>query len=35
MVYSLALEAGFEAMLMPLNPNLGPDSIFAYNMRLG
>jgi hypothetical protein len=33
-VVSPALEAGFEAMLFPLNPDLGPESMFELNIRL-
>jgi hypothetical protein len=32
---SLALEVGFKATIMPLNPDLGPDSIFETNVQLG
>jgi hypothetical protein len=28
-------EAGFEATVVPLNPDLGPDSMFETNVRLG
>jgi hypothetical protein len=34
-VSSPALEAGFEATLMPLNLDLGPDSLFVSNVHLG
>jgi hypothetical protein len=31
-VTSPALEAGFEATLMPLKSDLGPESLFASNV---
>jgi hypothetical protein len=34
-VLSPALEARFESTLVPLNPDLGPDSLFEHNVRLG
>jgi hypothetical protein len=34
-VASPALEAGFEATLMPLEPDLGPSSLFETNVRTG
>jgi hypothetical protein len=34
-VASLALEAGFEATLFTLNPDLGPESMFEHIIRLG
>jgi hypothetical protein len=29
---SPALEVGFKATIMPLNPDLGPDSMFEMNV---
>jgi hypothetical protein len=34
-VSSPALEAGYEATIMPLDPDLGPDLLFMSNVRLG
>jgi hypothetical protein len=34
-VSSPALEAGYESTLVPLNPDLGPESLFEHNVRLG